>query len=34
MAQDAIEEAPVVFLVEDEPLVRMTAAGELEEAGF
>jgi CheY-like chemotaxis protein len=27
-------DAPVVLLVEDEPLVRMTAADELEEAGF
>ena len=25
---------PVVLVVEDEPLVRMTAADELEEAGF
>lgn len=34
MAQAAIEDPPVVLLVEDEPLVRMTAADELEEAGF
>ena len=26
--------APVVLVVEDEPLVRMTAADELEESGF
>ncbi|SCY92730.1 Response regulator receiver domain-containing protein [Microvirga guangxiensis] len=29
-----MEDAPVVLLVEDEPLVRMTAADELEEADF
>lgn len=34
MGQDATENPPVVLLVEDEPLVRMTAADELEEAGF
>src|SRR5215218_4384718 len=34
MAQSMIEDPPVVLLVEDEPLVRMTAADELEEAGF
>ena len=34
MGQDATEDPPVVLLVEDEPLVRMTAADELEEAGF
>jgi CheY-like chemotaxis protein len=34
MGQDKIDEATVVLLVEDEPLVRMTAADELEEAGF
>jgi CheY-like chemotaxis protein len=34
MGQDTIDEATVVLLVEDEPLVRMTAADELEEAGF
>src|SRR5215203_2112901 len=34
MAQGMIEDPPVVLLVEDEPLVRMTAADELEEAGF
>jgi len=28
------EALPVVLLVEDEPLVRMTAADELEDAGF
>ncbi|GEO16583.1 response regulator [Microvirga aerophila] len=28
------DDPPVVLLVEDEPLVRMTAADELEEAGF
>jgi CheY-like chemotaxis protein len=33
MGQAAVEDPPVVLLVEDEPLVRMTAA-ELEEAGF
>jgi CheY-like chemotaxis protein len=34
MGQTAIEDPPVILLVEDEPLVRMTAADELEEAGF
>jgi two-component system, response regulator PdtaR len=34
MAQSAINDPPVVLLVEDELLVRMTAADELEEAGF
>ncbi|WP_457092596.1 response regulator [Microvirga sp. P5_D2] len=34
MGQDAIGDPPVVLLVEDELLVRMTAADELEEAGF
>jgi CheY-like chemotaxis protein len=34
MAQAAINDPPVVLVVEDEPLVRMTAADELEEAGF
>lgn len=34
MAQDASNEPPVVLLVEDELLVRMTAADELEESGF
>ena len=34
MGQDARGEPPVVLLVEDELLVRMTAADELEEAGF
>lgn len=34
MGQSAIEDSPVVLLVEDELLVRMTAADELEEAGF
>jgi CheY-like chemotaxis protein len=34
MAQNAIDDPPVVLLVEDELLVRMTAADELEEAGF
>jgi CheY-like chemotaxis protein len=34
MAQDASNDPPVVLLVEDELLVRMTAADELEEAGF
>jgi DNA-binding NtrC family response regulator len=34
MGQGAIVDPPVVLLVEDEPLVRMTAADELEEAGF
>jgi CheY-like chemotaxis protein len=30
----ALQDPPVVLLVEDEPLVRMTAADGLEEAGF
>jgi CheY-like chemotaxis protein len=34
MKPAALGDAPVVLLVEDEPLVRMTAADELEEAGF
>jgi two-component system, response regulator PdtaR len=34
MGLGAINDPPVVLLVEDEPLVRMTAADELEEAGF
>jgi two-component system, response regulator PdtaR len=34
MGQAAIDDPPVVLLVEDESLVRMTAADELEEAGF
>src|ERR671920_1388092 len=34
MGQSAIDDPPVVLLVEDELLVRMTAADELEEAGF
>jgi CheY-like chemotaxis protein len=34
MAQGASNDPPVVLLVEDELLVRMTAADELEEAGF
>jgi CheY-like chemotaxis protein len=34
MAQSAINDPPVVLLVEDELLVRITAADELEEAGF
>ena len=34
MGQAATDDPPVVLLVEDEPLVRMTAADELEEAGF
>ena len=34
MAQAAINDPPVVLVVEDELLVRMTAADELEEAGF
>jgi CheY-like chemotaxis protein len=34
MGRGAIDDPPVVLLVEDEPLVRMTAADELEEAGF
>jgi two-component system, response regulator PdtaR len=34
MMQDSPREAPVVLVVEDEPLVRMTAVDELEEAGF
>ncbi len=34
MAQGASNDPPVILLVEDELLVRMTAADELEEAGF
>jgi two-component system, response regulator PdtaR len=34
MAQSASNGPPVVLLVEDELLVRMTAADELEDAGF
>ncbi|WP_262266516.1 response regulator [Microvirga yunnanensis] len=34
MGQAATKDPPVVLLVEDELLVRMTAADELEEAGF
>lgn len=34
MGQPASDDPPVVLLVEDEPLVRVTAADELEEAGF
>jgi CheY-like chemotaxis protein len=34
MGQSALDDPPVVLLVEDEPLARMTAAAELEEAGF
>jgi CheY-like chemotaxis protein len=34
MGRGAIDDPPVVLLVEDEPLVRMTAADELEKAGF
>ncbi|KLK93437.1 response regulator receiver protein [Microvirga vignae] len=34
MTPTEIKEPPVVLIVEDEPLVRMTAADELEEAGF
>jgi len=34
MGQGAIDDPSVVLLVEDEMLVRMTAADELEEAGF
>jgi CheY-like chemotaxis protein len=34
MGQSTIEDPPVVLLVEDELLVRMTAADTLEEAGF
>jgi DNA-binding NtrC family response regulator len=34
MGQSALDDPPVVLLVEDELLVRMTAADELEEAGF
>ena len=34
MSPNASEDPPVVLLVEDEPLVRMTAADGLEEAGF
>ena len=34
MGQSTVKDPPVVLLAEDEPLVRMTAADELEEAGF
>lgn len=34
MGQATVEDPPVVLLVEDELLVRMTAADTLEEAGF
>src|SRR5687767_5698604 len=34
MAYDSDPPAQVVLLVEDEPLVRMTAADELQEAGY
>ena len=34
MSPLASQDSPVVLLVEDEPLVRMTAADGLEEAGF
>jgi CheY-like chemotaxis protein len=34
MTKSNPDDLPVVLLVEDEPLVRMTAADELEEAGF
>jgi CheY-like chemotaxis protein len=34
MGRHAIDDPPVVLLVEDEPLVRMTAVDGLEEAGF
>jgi two-component system, response regulator PdtaR len=34
MAITKSEEQPVILLVEDEPLVRMTTVDELEEAGF
>jgi two-component system, response regulator PdtaR len=34
MGHATIDHLPVVLLVEDEPPVRMTAADELEEAGF
>ena len=34
MGQDTVDGPPVVLLVEDELLVRMTAADELEDAGF
>jgi CheY-like chemotaxis protein len=34
MGRDVPGEPPVVLLVEDQPLVRMTAADELGEAGF
>src|SRR5918995_5251512 len=34
MMPSGSEDPPVVLVVEDEPLVRMTAADELEEAGF
>jgi two-component system, response regulator PdtaR len=34
MGQATVDDPPVVLLVEDELLVRMTAADTLEEAGF
>jgi two-component system, response regulator PdtaR len=34
MKRSKPKDPPVVLIVEDEPLVRMTAADELEEAGF
>jgi two-component system, response regulator PdtaR len=34
MAPNGLKDPPVVLVVDDEPLVRMTAADELEEAGF
>ena len=34
MTRNGSKDPPVVLVVEDEPLVRMTAADELEEAGF
>jgi two-component system, response regulator PdtaR len=34
MTPNGPKDPPVVLVVDDEPLVRMTAADELEEAGF
>jgi len=34
MGRNEPKDPPVVLIIEDEPLVRMTAADELEEAGF
>ena len=34
MTPNGPDDPPVVLVVENEPLVRMTAADELEEAGF